>query len=425
LQIVEELHSHALSLRNHGYDVDGLLARICVQQAKGYRQMMEYQRSRQFYSEALEAYLTAAQKKPDEYTYYLHRVAMVIAGGSGFINLRRGLLTRATLGIRSARMMLLHSENVVYKVYLQTLNAGILRAQSGYNSDGLSAARAQLENAYRCLNEIGHFRYMLMTLNELVLSCIFLKDFPAAEGYVKEIRRLAQGKKDDGTIRNVRMTDNFRWLVTADLRTSLIRLHQGKAEEARDIAKQARADANKRNLKRNHILGLILEGEALFEMGEYEESRAMFLKARDRNREEKALISDPHLHVATLLFLSRIGIKTNNYEVAQSHYNESQSYGKMEQQWVEDLRIQTEKELTQRVHPFIIKEIPTDGYHEAIGRMRFWMFKEAQKKHGRNLTKIAEELKMTRGVLYKWFKDPSPEETLNENEYRHQKNKKA
>ncbi|HZS09358.1 MAG TPA: hypothetical protein VFD58_31275 [Blastocatellia bacterium] len=408
-------------LKKQEYHVDGLLARVCTQRAKCHRQRMEYQSSRKFYSEALQAYLDAARKRPAEYSYYLKRTAMIIAGGSGFINLSRGLLTRATLGIRSAQMMLLPSRNLVYNMYLRTLSAGILRAQSGHEQAGLIEAREELLGAYKALEGVGHFRYMLLAANELVLACVYLGYFAEAFNYIREIRRLAEGRDTEGRQRAVRTADSSRWLITADLLESLARRHQGGAHAEQislSLAEQAEVRARRLGFKRSRLEALILQGEALFELGRYSEARKAFLDARDLNQEEAQrgipVISDQHLHVVSLLYLCRISIRTDHPSVAQGHYDEVRKFSTVEHKWVETLRARTESEMTGVDELFPLRGIPEGGYKAAHKELQKWLIRQARKKYGPNLTRIAEEgLGLSRGALYKWFSKEELEELLN------------
>jgi len=422
-EVCLRIYEHVALLRNPGTPLEGLLSRTCVQLAKTYRQIMQYDEARRYYNEALETVFRQAElrmkelssdpeRQNKEFRYYRRRSIMILAAGNGYINIASGQMRRAAVILWPLRTMMLLDEDTLSQAFLKMLTASIDRARAGEDQSILDRACGDLENAYKTFEQYDHVRFMRPTLYELVLGLIYSRRFDEARSYTGELRKLLKNRT------NIRKTNNPRWEIIAYLLDGIRNKYEGNYEQALKCAEEAlleeiptnqlarRLPRNSGTQKRRSEIEVnIMAGEALFYLRRYEEAEHKFKyvvgKFVDINKNESAM-PDNHLLSAANIYLALIALKNHSQE-AQLYYELAVKYP-TEHRWVNDL-VSRYKELeAKKVTRVEILDFdqPYDVLETEFRNrvMSYWV-----QKHGENSIQIGKSIKKERRKVMQWLKD--------------------
>lgn len=391
----------------------GMMARTCVQLAKPYRQKMEYEKAREYYAEAIESTHRQAEikalelanqpeKLDKELSYYRRRSIMILAAGSGYINIASGNFNRAAMVLWPMRTAMLHDQDKLSQTFIKMLTASINRARAGSDRSMLEKACLDLEESYRIFHEYGHVRYMRPTLYELVLGLIYLRQWDKADHYTNILRKLPR------TL--IRDTNNQRWEIIAGLLEGISHKYQGNYAKALESAEKAMGSGNAQRRggtqnRRSRIEVAILSGEALFHLKKYKDAEKKFREAKELYDEvslkHQRVLSDKHLLIAAQIYLALIALNRDQVDDAYAIYEEVKS-SQVEHRWVVDLLKELEVELVRSGSKLIISNFHRP-YKEIQQELQDWLVRRLEGIYGRNAKQIAAVLQERRQNVGQWM----------------------
>ncbi|QQS47066.1 MAG: hypothetical protein IPM66_24900 [Acidobacteriota bacterium] len=409
LLVCQEIYNRVKKYHSPDRPMYGMIARACVQLAKSFRQKVDYDIAGALYAEALEAThlqaeIKAAELVDDpvrlskELSYYQRRSILILAAGSGYINIASGKFNRAAMIMWSLRTAILQDQDVLSRTLIKMLTASINRAKMWSDRETLANACKDLIEAYETFRDLDHVRYMRPTLFELVQGLIHLHRWEEAEKYTEELAGLNR--------KSYRSTNDPRWEIIATLMTGIRYKHQKRYDLALKYAERAVINKSAGSQQtRSRIEAAVLSGEALYHLNDLERATAKFREVRklhdDVALKHRRVLPDQHLLVAADIYQARIALRQNNDELAQELYESARSQN-IEHGWVIELLEELKNEMNSHGSKFIISDFQRP-YKDIERELQDWLVIKLVNLLGQNAKLIAEVLKENRHTVGQWI----------------------
>jgi tetratricopeptide (TPR) repeat protein len=404
------------------------LARVC-------RQLNEYDKAEQFFVEAIgfqerraEQAISNSKTDPEskrelegELQFARHKSAIATALGLGWLAYTRGALARAKSYIEPARVLLLSSNDVVNRAYIELVDAAIDRALAGHDRTKLLSSVEPLQKSLTIFKEYDHLSYVARARAELFLAFLYAKDFSRAQEELNEAEKLARGSKDQRWIRNCQI-----------YRSRMVRLQARDADVAmRDqfavaerLASQALENSDSPDQPLCQIDAFIARSEARIELEQYELAREDLAAALRINSDciehpgdaRFAENTNPKIEAVCNLLMARCFVRERNSWQAELHLKKWEMFKHIvEHVSVRELAAAVEVELQTLRAPFKID--PDTGKLSFPAQQRelfHWLLREAkrrfpEKKEEQN--KLLEINRQTRGTWERKCRDSGMPDT--------------
>ena len=197
-----------------------------------------------------------------------HRVAMILSTGLGWLSYTQGLIDSADALIASARLLFVSSNDWLHKAYANLLYGCLQRSKAGLDLTQLQDAIRTIEAAYKTFHDRKHV-YQARAAYELALAHTYSGNFDVARRFIDEVATMATKSGD------------VRWEANALVVLSRIERRSGSPKAAADFAQLAyeRSTGDGSDLTACSIDALIAQGEARFDLQDYERAIGDFTKA--------------------------------------------------------------------------------------------------------------------------------------------------
>lgn len=224
----------------------GSLARIQYYFGRIYRQKNRYAEAEECFRRSIDYHFLRAEAKRGEFKSKLnsrrvkeafamasHKSAISLALGLGWLSYTTGSLNKALGYVLPARVLLLPTQDVINKAYIDLIHGSILRSLAGDDKEKLKAAVALIRRAYKAFESHGHRAYRARAAWELSLAYLYGGDYTSADKFRREADGIATKNPDAKT------QEDWRWVCNSLVVGSRIRLRQCNLTDAQALASDA------------------------------------------------------------------------------------------------------------------------------------------------------------------------------------------
>jgi tetratricopeptide (TPR) repeat protein len=377
------------------------------------RILEKHDRAETIFTEAL-AYLHAkAKQSPANVNVQLalvHKQAMVVGIGYGWVNYTRGFLRRAENALVTARALLETSKDPIIPWYIELLYGTILRCRAGTQKIKLEEARNSLDSARKAFEFRGHRRYAARARWELALAFNLANECEAAQEHLDFVAAYTDE------------TGHPKWQTNIRVLQSRQFQKQGEYDNALNEAEVALTIANDYEALLPIVDAHLVRGEAKLTLAEegiqkdknlvdaisdFERAGNLISESNQR-RQESSLPSNPKIVAVCELRIAQCLALMGDETAARTHLAHWQILGpNVEHEWVRELaRNVTEKVKQLSLNFGLSSDDPKEwNYSASVSALREWLLRQALRKTGKNYSEAAKLIGVKRATLYQWQED--------------------
>ena len=357
------------------------------------RQVYDYKSARQWFTKSIEmaweSFVRKTKNVPMTDPIYKRTkiltgfyVAKSLALGLAWTYYTEGALQLASSLVGTARLLLVDTNEVVIRSYIEILSASIVAAQ-GKRQEAIDI----LERAYLALKEHDHEAYRIRAANELAVA------------YVHEFVRegtLTNRTKAREYINQVKKFSDIRWESNALITESRLFRAMGNFKSAEDSAKKALSLGGEQRFVK--IDALIARGEARLALNKIDEACKDFTDALMNGSDNRKVQVVCHLHLARAYLLK------DDHSLALRHRTEAaRDIANVDNAFVRNLAETVESMITQSTGadffiPFSAAEL---NPWELEKRLHIFLAKWAKHKAGSE-NEPWKVLGISKQTFYNW-----------------------
>ncbi|MBO0799592.1 MAG: tetratricopeptide repeat protein, partial [Blastocatellia bacterium] len=351
-------------LMNDTFPCFGTVGQISYYLGRVYRQMGRFDEAEENFAKAIEYYHRRAEQKKRQYAadprrvrlevdFALHRSAICLGLGIGWVNYTRGHLTSALHNnIIPARIVFLNTNDELNQASLNVILGAIKR--SARNRKEVRSSLEPIQRAYDVFASYGHRRYLAWAAHGLSLANFYGGNFAAAREKQAEMMKIAEELHD------------FEWQSTSFTLRSRInsRLNDNRAAEA--DASRAYELADEHGQVLGKIDALIWRGWARMQLGRHAEARADIAEALELNRQQPAAnrtaeTSNPRIEALCHLNLAYSHALEHEGRKARAHFKQWEEMSReVEDGRVHDVAADVARAIGKLSSDFIVESIELD-----------------------------------------------------------------
>lgn len=209
-------------------------------------------------------------------SFSLHRAAICLGLGIGWVNYTRAHLTRAKHdNIIPARIFLLNTNDELNQASLNLILGAIERSLAK-NIKDIRSSIEPVQKAHEVFAHYGHRHYLAWAAYSLSLAHFYGRDFVAAREKQAEVMKIAEELND------------FQWKSNSLILRSRINCKLNENKAAEEDALQAYELADEHDQVLCKIDALIARGGARLQLGNHTDARADLNEALELNRQQPA-----------------------------------------------------------------------------------------------------------------------------------------
>jgi tetratricopeptide (TPR) repeat protein len=365
LEVVSRIHHLVLQgLMNDTFPCFGTMAEISYYLGRIYRQVGRFDDAEENFAKAMECYHRRAEQKKRQFAgdprraqlsvnFALHRSAICLGFGIGWVNYTRGHLTRALHNnIIPARIVLLNTNDELSQASLNVILGAIKR--SAKNRKEIRSSIEHIQKAYDIFASYGHRRYLAWAAYGLSLAHFYGQDFATAREKQSEMMKLAEE------------LDDFEWQSTSFTLRSRINSRLNDNRAAEEDASRAYELADEHGQVLCKIDALIWRSWARIQLGKHADARSDVNEALELNQQQAvarrtAETANPRIEALCHLNLAYSYALEHEGRKARAHFKEWEEMSReVEDGRVHDLATEVARAIGKLSSDFIVEKIALD-----------------------------------------------------------------
>lgn len=363
--VVSKIHRLVLQgLINDKYPCYGTAGQISYYLGKIYRQLGRLDDAEENFAKAIEYYHRRAEQKKRQYAgdprrarievdFALHRSAICLGLGIGWVNYTRGHLSTALHNnIIPARIVFFNTNDELNQASLNVILGAIKR--SARNRKEIRSSIELIQKAYDVFASYGHRRYLAWAAHGLSLSNFYGRDFATAREKQTELMKLAEELND------------FEWQCTSLTLRSRINSKLNDNRAAEEDASLAYDLADEQGQVLCKIDALIWRSWARLQLGRHTDARADLNEALELNRQQPvagrtAETANPRIDALCHLNLAYSYAWEHEGRKARAHFKQWEEMSReVEDGRVHDVAIDVARAIGKLSSDFIVEKIALD-----------------------------------------------------------------
>jgi tetratricopeptide (TPR) repeat protein len=364
-EVVSRIHRLVLhGLMNDTFPCFGTVGQISYYLGRIYRQMGRLDDAEENFAKAIEYYHRRAEQKKRQFAgdprrirlevdFALHRSAICLGLGIGWVNYTRGHLSTALHNnIIPARIVFLNTNDELNQASLNVILGAIKR--SAKNRKEIRSSIELIQKAYDVFASYGHRRYLAWAANGLSLAHFYGQDFATAREKQSEMMKLAEE------------LDDFGWQSTSLTLRSRINSKLNDNRAAEEDASQAYDLADEHGQVVCKIDALIWRSWARLQLGRHADARADVSEALELNRQQRAArrtaeTANPRIEALCHLNLAYSYALEHEGRKARAHFKQWEEMSReVEDGRVHDLATDVARAIGKLSSDFIVEKIALD-----------------------------------------------------------------
>jgi tetratricopeptide (TPR) repeat protein len=363
--VVSRIHRLVLhGLMSHNFPCYGTAGQIGYYLGKIYRQLGRLDDAEENFAKAIEYYHSRAEQKKKQFKddprrarlemdFALHRSAICLGLGIGWVNHTRAHLSRAFYNnIIPARILLLNTNDKLNQASLDLILGAIKR--SARNRKEIASSIKPIQDAYKVFAEYGHRHYLAWAAYGLSLAHFYGQDFAVAQEKQEEVMRIA-GELND-----------FKWQANSFVLRSRINSKRKDNKAAEEDASQAYDLADEHGQVLCKIDALIWRSWARIQLGKHTDARADVNEALELNQQQPvarrtAETANPRIEALCHLNLGYSYALEHEGRKARVHFKQWEEMSReVEDGRVHDLATEVARAIGKLSSDFIVEKIALD-----------------------------------------------------------------
>jgi tetratricopeptide (TPR) repeat protein len=363
--VVSRIHRLVLQgLLNDKFPCYGTAGQISYYLGKIYRQLGRLDDAEENFAKAIEYYHRRAEQKKRQFAddprrarievdFALHRSAICLGLGIGWVNYTRAHLSRALHNnIIPARIVLLNTNDELNQGWLNLILGAIKR--SAKNRKDIRSSIEPVQKAYDVFADYGHRRYLAWAAYGLSLAHFYGQDYTAAREKQAEVMKIAEELND------------FQWQSTSFILRSRINSKLNDNRAAEEDASQAYELADEHGHVLCKIDALIWRSWARLRLGNHTDARADVSEALELNRQQPAArrtaeTANPRIEALCHLNLAYSYALEHEGRKARAHFKQWEEMSReVEDGRVHDVATDVARAIGKLSGDFIVEKIPLD-----------------------------------------------------------------
>ncbi len=345
-------------------------------------------------------------------TYSMHRSALCLSLGHGWVQFARGHLTQARRDTLGARLQLLQANDTLNLRYVEVLLGSILRSQAGTERSKLREAETLVEEARQEFERRGHHLYRARAACELALIYLYLGDQRAALERITEAELLAESLNDISL--QVQAAATKSRIVRSGVGAHLV----ASRMESERIASLAISNAQRESSQVPGltqapalvIAALVARGVARLYLDRHEEARADFEHALSLNQpganpvSADAETSSPMIDGTCNVFLAWSYARQGNADKADQAFRRwKEVEPRIEHAALLERAVVVERDINNLFQDFVVKADTRSLDHETHSKgLRSFLIHQASLRERGNKVLMAKSLGVSRQTLHEW-----------------------